>query len=222
MPILPAERDPRLITVRRGGTLTDVDHRLLAEWAALCAEHVLPLFEHAEPNDSRPRDAIDIGRAWVRGEVRMRDAHRAAFPANSAGRDLREPAKYAALAAGQAVAVAHVAAHALGAAAMRSGQPLRAPLRAVSLRRRASPSETGSENGSPRRFGISSSMTSGVEVRSAGMPSTTDADTAHAVIASVSLRSSHGRFRMGYVLGTTLKESLGPWRISPPTSSRNG
>lgn len=117
MPILPAERDPRLITVRRGGTLTDVDHRLLAEWAALCAEHVLPLFEHAEPNDSRPRDAIDIGRAWVRGEVRMRDAHRAAFPANSAGRDLREPAKYAALAAGQAVAVAHVAAHALGAAA---------------------------------------------------------------------------------------------------------
>lgn len=117
MPILPTDRDPRLITVRRGGSLTDDDHRLLGEWAALCAEHVLPLFEHAEPNDARPRDAIAIGRAWVRGEVRMRDAHRAAFPANAAGRDLPEPAKYAALAAGQAVAVAHVAAHALGAAA---------------------------------------------------------------------------------------------------------
>ena len=33
MPILPAERDPRLITMRRGGTLTDEHHRLLAEWA---------------------------------------------------------------------------------------------------------------------------------------------------------------------------------------------
>ncbi len=45
MPILPEERDPRLITLRRGGTLTDEDHYLLAEWAAQCAEHVLHLFE---------------------------------------------------------------------------------------------------------------------------------------------------------------------------------
>ncbi|MGH3715722.1 MAG: putative immunity protein [Micromonosporaceae bacterium] len=117
MPILPADRDPRLITLRRGGTLTDDHHRLLAEWAALCAEHVLPLFEQAQPDDTRPRDAIGIGRAWIRGEVPMRVAHRAAFPANAAGRDLPAPAKYAALAAGQAVAVAHVAAHDLGAAA---------------------------------------------------------------------------------------------------------
>jgi hypothetical protein len=45
MPILPAERGTRLITVRRGGTLTDEHHRLLAAWAALCAEHVLHLFD---------------------------------------------------------------------------------------------------------------------------------------------------------------------------------
>jgi hypothetical protein len=117
MPILPAVRDPRLITVRRGGTLTDEDHRRLAEWAALCAEHVLPLFEQARPDDTRPRDAIDIGRAWARGEVPMREAHRTAFVANAAGRGLPDPARFAALAAGQAVAVAHVAAHDLGAAA---------------------------------------------------------------------------------------------------------
>jgi hypothetical protein len=42
--ILPKKRDPRLITIRRGGTLIDEHHRLLAEWALLCAEHVLPLF----------------------------------------------------------------------------------------------------------------------------------------------------------------------------------
>ncbi|MFF3064819.1 putative immunity protein [Oerskovia sp. NPDC057915] len=117
MPILPTDRDPRLITERRGGTLTDEDHHHLAEWAAVCAEHVLPLFERAAPDDPRPRDALAVGRAWIRGEVAMKDAHRAAFPANAAGRDLPDPARFAALAAGQAVAVAHVAAHDLGAAA---------------------------------------------------------------------------------------------------------
>ena len=47
--ILPKGRDPRLITIRRGGTLTDSDHRLLALWAAACAEHVLHLFESLQP-----------------------------------------------------------------------------------------------------------------------------------------------------------------------------
>jgi hypothetical protein len=117
MPILPAERDPRLITVRRGGTLTDEHHRLLAEWASLCAEHVLHLFDEDQPHDTRPRDAIDAGRAWIRGEVRMSEARRAAFAANAAARGLPDPAKFAALAAGQAAAVPHVAAHDLGAAA---------------------------------------------------------------------------------------------------------
>jgi hypothetical protein len=46
----------------------------------------------------------------------MREA-RAAAGANSAARDLRGPARYAAYAAGQAVAVSHVPAHELGAAA---------------------------------------------------------------------------------------------------------
>ncbi|MBN8227022.1 hypothetical protein JYK02_05800 [Corallococcus macrosporus] len=117
MPILPKERDPRFITLRRGGSLTDEHHHLLAEWAAVCAEHVLPLFEKASPKDTRPRDAIAVGRAWIRGEVPMRDAHKTAFVANAAGRGLPDPARFAALAAGQAVAVAHVAAHYLGAAA---------------------------------------------------------------------------------------------------------
>ena len=117
MPILPKERDPRLITIRRGGTLTDDHHRLLADWALRCAEHVLHLFEDQQPADTRPRDAIGIGRAWIRGELRMTDAHNAAFQANAAARGLPDPAKFAALSAGQAVAVAHVAAHDLGAAA---------------------------------------------------------------------------------------------------------
>jgi hypothetical protein len=57
--ILPKDRDPRFITIRRGGTLMDSDHRLLALWAASCAEHVLHLFESVQPSDPRPREAIE-------------------------------------------------------------------------------------------------------------------------------------------------------------------
>src|SRR5215469_6741148 len=96
MPILPKDRDPRLITVRRGGSLTDDDHRLLAAWAALCAEHVLSLFENAQANDLRPRAAIDADRAWITGAVRMSDARKAAFASNAAARELPDPAKFAA------------------------------------------------------------------------------------------------------------------------------
>lgn len=115
--ILPKERDPRFITIRRGGTLTDDDHRLLALWAATCAEHVLHLFESVQPSDARPRQAIEQIRAWTRGEVRMSDSRAAGGHAMAAARVLSGPARHAAFAAGQAGAVAHVAAHELGAAA---------------------------------------------------------------------------------------------------------
>jgi Imm-5 like putative immunity protein len=115
--ILPKVRDPRFVTIRRGGTLTDADHRLLALWAAACAEHVLDLFESARPDDPRPRAAIEDARAWVRGEVKMTQARRAAGQAMAAARDLRGAPRHAAYAAGQAGVVAHVAAHELGAAA---------------------------------------------------------------------------------------------------------
>src|SRR5690348_3580900 len=114
--ILPKDRDPRFVTIRRGGTLTDSDHHLLALWAASCAEHVLDLFESAQPEDLRPRQAIEHARAWVRGEVTMTQARAAGGHAMGAARDLHGAARHAAYAAGQAGTVAHVAAHELGAA----------------------------------------------------------------------------------------------------------
>src|SRR5215210_1489086 len=105
--ILPTVRDRRLITVRRGGTLEDDDHHLLALWAADCAEHVLPYFEAERPGDDRPRRAIEIGRAWARGEATMTEARTAAGHANAAARDVIGAARHAAHAAGQAAAVAH-------------------------------------------------------------------------------------------------------------------
>ena len=115
--ILPKDRDPRFVTIRRGGTLNDSDHQLLALWAAVCAEHVLDHFERVRPGDDRPRRAIALGRAWACGEITMTQARTAAGHANAAARDLSGAARYAAYAAGQAAAVAHVAAHELGAAA---------------------------------------------------------------------------------------------------------
>ena len=115
--ILPKIRDPRFVTVRRGGTLRDDHHRLLALWAADCAEHVLHHFAQVRPDDDRPRRAIELGRAWARGEVTWWEARSAAGHAQAAARDLRGAARHAAYAAGQAAAVGHVAAHELGAAA---------------------------------------------------------------------------------------------------------
>lgn len=115
--ILPKQRDPRFITVRRGGTLSADHHRLLAVWAADCAQHVLHFFEQVRHEDDRPRRAIAQIHAWVRGEVTMTASRTAAGHAMGAARDLRGAAREAAYAAGQAAAVAHVAAHELGAAA---------------------------------------------------------------------------------------------------------
>jgi hypothetical protein len=114
--IFSKQRDPRLVTVRRGGTLQDADHHHLAFWAADCAEHVLHHFEHERPTDDRPRRAIGLARAWARGEIMMTQARKAAF-SNAAAREVSGAAKQAALAAAQAVAVSHVPAHELGAAA---------------------------------------------------------------------------------------------------------
>jgi thymidine phosphorylase len=134
--ILPKIRDPRFVTIRRGGTLTDADHRLLALWAAACAEHVLELFESAQPDDRRPREAIEHARAWVRGEVKMMEARSAAGRAMAAARDLRGAPRHAAYAAGQAGVVPHVAAHELGAAAY-----------AIKAARAAAPEDEGDEAG---------------------------------------------------------------------------
>src|SRR5213079_294408 len=115
--ILPKDRDPRFVTIRRGGTLSDSDHQLLALWAASCAEHVLDRFESARPEDPRPRQAIEHARAWVRGEITMTQARTAGGHAMGAARDLKGAPRHAAYAAGQAGVIAHVAAHELGAAA---------------------------------------------------------------------------------------------------------
>ena len=93
------------------------DHKSLALWAADCAEHVLPYFEKECPRDDRPRKAVEAGRAWVRGEIKVGVARTAALAAHAAARNTDNPAaKAAARAAGHAAGTAHVAGHAPHAA----------------------------------------------------------------------------------------------------------
>ena len=115
--ILPSVRDQRLVTIRRGGTLTDSHHALLAVWAADCAGHALGLFEDEHPGDPRPRQAIVAARAWAAGQMKMMQARALGGHAMAAARPLRGAARFAAYAAGQAACVGHVAEHDLGAAA---------------------------------------------------------------------------------------------------------
>ncbi|MEZ4519221.1 MAG: hypothetical protein R3C44_21170 [Chloroflexota bacterium] len=142
--ILPKIRDPRFITVRRGGTLQDSDHHLLALWAADCAEHVLPLFEDMQPHDDRPRRAIELARVWARGEVTMTESRTAAGHANAAARELNGAARHAAFAAAQAAAVAHVAAHIRA----RAAYAIAAALGSRALRGRVNPLVAGNADGS--------------------------------------------------------------------------
>lgn len=115
--ILPEIRDPSMVTIRRGGTLRDEDHQLLALWAADCAEHVLHFFDYEQPGDTRPWDAVAAARAWAEGRTPMMEARALGGHAMSAARPLRGSARFAAYAAGQAACVGHVAEHDLGAAA---------------------------------------------------------------------------------------------------------
>ncbi len=95
------------------------DQVTMATWAADCAERVLGLFEKAYPEDDRPRRAIEVCRTWVRtGVFRMAEIRGASLDAHAAARDADEgsAAHFAARAAGQAVATAHVPQHAYGGA----------------------------------------------------------------------------------------------------------
>ena len=99
-------------------TLSEAERRIVARWAADCAERVVGLFEAEAPADRRPRDAIARARAFARGELDVAEQIRRRFVGGAAAREVGVPAAAAAAkAAGQAAAVAHMGAHALGAAA---------------------------------------------------------------------------------------------------------
>ncbi len=118
--------------------MTEAERRTVAVWAADCAERVLPLFEREDPADDRARDAIARTRAFARGELTAAGEIRRRFVAGRAAASAQTPVgRAAARSAAQAAGVAHMGAHALGAAAYAAV--------AVGLARPDDPSATATE-----------------------------------------------------------------------------
>ncbi len=93
-------------------------HKTLCVWALDCAQRYLSLFEARVPDDPRPREALQAGDAWMRGQIKMPmarqlilAAHRAATEAEARGDRV---ACAAARALGHAAATVHTETHALG------------------------------------------------------------------------------------------------------------
>jgi hypothetical protein len=108
-------RDKRFIADHRGGPLKKEQHYQLITWACACAEHVLPLF--GEIIDERLKNALLITREWAQGNASTGKAMKGSLSAHAVARESSDPTAIAvARSVGQAVATAHMADHAMGAA----------------------------------------------------------------------------------------------------------
>jgi hypothetical protein len=94
------------------------NHRRFALLAAREAELVLPFFQEERPDDDRPRLSLEAIKAWANGErdLGMAEVRKLSLDSHAAAREaVSEAARFAARAAGHAVATWHVPTHAMGA-----------------------------------------------------------------------------------------------------------
>jgi len=99
-----------------GGTCT---HAQAVEYACLCAEGVLHIFEQDYPQDQRPRQAIEVARRWLAEPTEANRLHAAdaAYAATYAANTAAASAAAYAAASAAAYAASDAAASAAGAAA---------------------------------------------------------------------------------------------------------
>jgi hypothetical protein len=109
-------------------TLSEDDRRVLASWAADCAERTLWLFEAQAPNDTRPRmpstacERSPVARCGSEGSGPWRRGH-----TRRLGKSVTRPQWPWPGSAVQAASVAHMAAHARGVAYAAKAAGLAAP-----------------------------------------------------------------------------------------------
>jgi len=107
---------PSKPTRHRKVARNSLKHRLWAIEAARQAKQVLPFFERERPDDNRPRQAIEAIAAWGRKkrELGMAAVRKLSLDSHAAARAARtDAARFAARAAGQAVATWHAPTHAI-------------------------------------------------------------------------------------------------------------
>jgi len=94
-----------------------LEKEALVIWASNCVEHVLPFFEEKYQNDNRPRRALEVAQAWLKGEKSVDEVREAAFESHAAAREVEDDKACAvARAAGHAAATVHAVGHAVHAA----------------------------------------------------------------------------------------------------------
>ena len=102
----------------RRNLLQKLPMRLSQEFAIIWAEKALPAFEAADPQDGRPRKAIEAAKARLRGEISVEECRKAARAADAAyTAAYADAAACAANAAYYAANAAYYAAYAAYAAA---------------------------------------------------------------------------------------------------------
>lgn len=108
-------RDKRFVAEHLGGPLKKEQHYQLIKWACECAGHVLYLYGNTI--DDRLINALSVAEEWRQGDASVGDARKASLKAHEAARHAPSlTAAYVARSVGHAVATAHAADHALGAA----------------------------------------------------------------------------------------------------------
>ena len=111
----PRMRDKRFVAEHRGGPLRKKQHYQLIQWACDCAENVLYL--SGETIDERLRNALNVAKAWQRGNASVGDVRNASMDAIAVARESSDTTAIAvARSVGHAVATAHMADHSLEAA----------------------------------------------------------------------------------------------------------
>lgn len=99
-------------------TLSDTQRRILARWALACAERVVPLYDGDEAGRRVIQEAVARTRAYGEGKADTADQIRKRFAAGKAAKSAATASgASAARSVAQAASVAHMGAHALGAAA---------------------------------------------------------------------------------------------------------
>lgn len=89
--------------------LTFDELRVVARFAVESADRALPFFQEADPDDPRPRAAIEAAWAFASGAARTRLQRVTALDAHRAAKDVAdEAAQHAARAAGDAAAAAYL------------------------------------------------------------------------------------------------------------------
>ena len=108
-------RDKRFVAAHLGGLLSKEHHRLLINWAHICATHILSDF--GQSIDERLNNALKSAKAWEQEEISVGEARNASLEAIAVANENSNPISIAvARSVGHAVATAHMADHSLRAA----------------------------------------------------------------------------------------------------------